>query len=61
LKACRASGGSGPDLYPESFLVTLKTGAAMVAKILMCAQKKLQRPTKDHFDIGRRFGILDCL
>jgi hypothetical protein len=41
--------------------VTLKTGAAMVAKILMCAQKKLQRPTKDHFDIGRRFGILDCL
>jgi hypothetical protein len=35
------------DLYPESFLVTLNRGAAIIAKSLMWVRKKLQRPTKD--------------
>jgi hypothetical protein len=47
LKVCCASLGSGQYLYPESFLVTLKRGAAMTAKSLMCVLKKLQSPTKD--------------
>ncbi len=47
LKAALASSGSGPPLYPESFLVSLKSGAATMAKFLMWVRKKLHRPTKD--------------
>jgi hypothetical protein len=31
----------------QSLRVNLKSGAAMIAKFLMCVLKKLQRPTKD--------------
>ena len=47
LKDCKAAGGKGPDLYPESFLVTWNSGAAIIAKSFMCVLKKLQSPTKD--------------
>ena len=47
LNAALASSGSGPPLYPESFRVSLKSGAATMAKFLMWVLKKLQRPTKD--------------
>ena len=47
LKAALASSGSGPPLYPESFLVSLNRGAATMAKFLMWVRKKLQRPTND--------------
>ncbi len=46
-KAALASSGNGPPLYPESFRVSLKSGAATMAKFLMWVRKKLHRPTKD--------------
>jgi hypothetical protein len=46
LKACISSGGRRPFLWPESFLVTLNSGATIIAESLMWVQKKLQRPTK---------------
>ncbi len=47
MKAAMGASGKGPPLYPESFLVSLNRGAAMIAKSLMWVQKKLQRPTND--------------
>jgi hypothetical protein len=34
-------------MYPESFLMTLKRGAAMIAKSLICVWNKLHSLTKD--------------
>ncbi len=42
-KAALASSGNGPPL----FRVSLKSGAAMMAKFLMWVRKKLHRPTND--------------
>ena len=47
MKAAMAASGNGPPLYPESFLVSLNNGAAIIAKSLMWVRKKLQRPTND--------------
>ncbi len=47
MKEAMASSGKGPPLYPESFLVSLNRGAAMIAKFLMWVWKKLQRPMND--------------
>ncbi len=47
MKACMAASGNGPPLYPESFWVSLNSGAAITAKSLMCVRKKLHNPTKD--------------
>ncbi len=35
MKAAMAASDKGPPLYPESFLVSLNRGAAMIAKSLM--------------------------
>ncbi len=45
--AWSAFSGKGPDLYPESFCVSLNNGAEIRAKSLMWVWKKLQRPTND--------------
>ena len=47
LKRIQGIKGSWPDFYPESLRVTQKSGAAMMAKSLMCVLKKLHSPTKD--------------
>jgi hypothetical protein len=36
-----------PPLYPESFRVSLNSGAAITLKSLMCVRKKLQSPSKE--------------
>ncbi len=55
------SGSNEPDLYPESFHVTLKSEAAMVAKSLMCIRKKLQRPTNDILTlVGVSASLIAC-
>jgi hypothetical protein len=47
INASMAGSGSSTPFYPESFLVSLKSGVAMTAKSLMCIGKKLHSPTKE--------------
>ncbi len=47
MKVFMAASGKGPPLYPESFRVSLNSGAEITAKSLMCVWKKLHNPTKD--------------
>ena len=63
MKAAMAASGNGPPLYPESFLVSLNNGAAMIAKSLMWVWKKLQRPTNDLMvlTLAKGSGSLDGL
>jgi hypothetical protein len=56
-KASIASFGRGPPLYPEFFLVNLNSGAAIIAKFLMCVLKKLHSPTKDRMVLTSVVGF----
>jgi hypothetical protein len=47
MKSSIAGLGRGPPLYPESFWVSLNSGAAITEKFLMCVLKKLNSSTKE--------------
>ncbi len=57
MKASMAAGGRGLPLYPESFRVSLNSGAAVTAKSLMCILKKLHRPMKDQIVLTSLGGL----
>jgi hypothetical protein len=47
LNASKAFPEMGSFVYSASFLVALFSGSQILAKSLMCVQKKLHSPTKD--------------
>ncbi len=58
-----ASSGSGPPLYPESFRVSLKSGAATMAKVFDVGPEEVAKAHEGSncFDIFRDFGHLNGL